>query len=177
MKVRDLIKLIEADGWYRIKTRRGDRPQQRSEKPLFPQAKSRYGPVPSIRPILYLQTRHLAEILQIAGNQGGAVGQRDGGDEQIGSTDLLELLVLPQPVELQGNAVVNEDYLGDGSQMAYRLVEPQLSTNQFRAIGGFQQHCEATLQCLDTTDDRDSYLVPFQLMALDHPAMAVEEQR
>jgi predicted RNA binding protein YcfA (HicA-like mRNA interferase family) len=33
MKVRDIIKLIEADGWYRIKARGGHRQYKHSEKP------------------------------------------------------------------------------------------------------------------------------------------------
>jgi hypothetical protein len=49
---------------------------------------------PSINPVLDHQARHLAKVLEVAGDQRGPVRQGDAGDEQVAAADLLQALDL-----------------------------------------------------------------------------------
>src|SRR5258708_2153373 len=70
----------------------------------------------SIRPVLDPQARHLAEILQVAADKCAPVGQGDGGYQEVGPADLLELLVFSQPVELGCGPCINGQDRSDGGQ-------------------------------------------------------------
>lgn len=60
----------------------------------------------SVRPVLHLETGHLPKVPNIPGNQRCVVRQGDAGDQQVCPADLLELLVLPKPVELVRSRVI-----------------------------------------------------------------------
>jgi hypothetical protein len=72
----------------------------------------------SVDPVLDLQAGHLAEVFHVAAVQRGTVGQRDGGDQQVGAADLLQLLVFPKPVELNSGWPIKGD---DGYPLQIRL--------------------------------------------------------
>src|SRR6185437_9694024 len=94
-----------------------------------------------------LQAWHLTEMFQITAGQYRAVRQGDAGDEQIGSADPLQLLVLPKPVELRDRCHLDgEDK--EMFQISFILRKPLLGQQEFLTILRFQYGGEPTLENL-----------------------------
>src|SRR5262249_32025930 len=92
----------------------------------------------SIRPVLDEQAWHLAEVLQVATDQCGSVRKSNDGDQQVGPANLLELLVLPQAVELHGDCAIDrEDW--QPLQIRLGLSESLLGRQQPFTILGFDE--------------------------------------
>src|SRR5262245_6358930 len=82
----------------------------------------------SVHPVFNQKARHLAEVLDVTGDQRGPLCQGDGRDEQIRPPDLLELFVLPQLVELARSGIVQGDD-GERCQQFLAAVQELLSTH------------------------------------------------
>ena len=100
---------------------------------------NRYPSVPSVSvsPVLDLQARHRAEVLEVASHQRGPVGQGDCSDQQISPAHLPQLLVLAPTVELGCRRGIDRED-AKRSKGVFRLIEPLLSTLQFQPIGSLQ---------------------------------------
>ncbi len=83
----------------------------------------------SVGPIFQVQAGYQTEVPQIAGDEYGPVRQGDGGNQQIGPTDLLEFLVLSQTIELGGGCRIDHDD-GERFQSLASLRQPLLGASE-----------------------------------------------
>src|SRR6266545_2971962 len=111
-------------------------------------------PTSLIGPVLNLQARHLAEVLQVPGDERGPVCQDDARNEQVAAADLLELFVLQEFVELDGRRRVNLQY-GYSAQVVVGFDQPELSLEQLFPILRLEYGIESAAKLFDPGRDGD----------------------
>jgi hypothetical protein len=104
-----------------------------------------------IRPIIDLRAGHLTEMLEVASDQRGPLGQGNRRDQQVGSADLLEFLVLPQVVKLVRDCGVERDN-GDPTEQFLAAPQPVLGLAELRVVGRLQDEVKPPAEDLDPRD-------------------------
>jgi hypothetical protein len=61
-----------------------------------------FRPLRSVGPVFQVQSRDLAEVAQVSGDESRSLREGDAGDQKVGSTDLFQVFDLSEPVELGG---------------------------------------------------------------------------
>lgn len=88
---------------------------------------------------------------QVARHESRRVREGNGRDQQVGAANSLQLLMVPQPVELgSGSGIDGQD--GNLTEQLLAADQPGEGPKQLAAIRGLQDEIEASFEYFDSRD-------------------------